>query len=211
MKWMPLGLLCGVLSTACGGAAPMSLRAEPRSFTPEDYEDVYNRWTRESDEYSFARLQTVIHVSATFESWEFRWAYVVRYAYDYSLSTTERTRVLRATLADAQERHRFFVTLGSNRYRDGDLTDERSAWRVLLVDEAGRQLQPIEVALVRRPGAAERAYFPTVSRQRWTYRIAFPTQRPNGDPTIGPRAKQVVLRLTGPQGRVDLRWALAGL
>jgi hypothetical protein len=95
-----------------------------------------------------------------------------------------------------------------NRYRDSDITDERSAWRVLLVDEGGRQTQPIEVTRIRRPGAAERVYFPSVSPHRHTYRIAFPTLHPDGTQVIAPDATHILLRFTGAEGAVDLRWDL---
>jgi hypothetical protein len=167
-----------------------------------------SRWTRSSDDFAFERLEDVLHVTATFESWEFRWAYVVRYAADYSLSTEERTRLLRSSLGDAQERHRFFVTMVGNRYRESDLTDERSAWRVLLVDAGGRQSRPVEVTRVRRPGAAERVYFPSVTVHRQVFRIAFPTQHEDGSPMIAPDASDVLLRFTGAEGTVDLHWQL---
>lgn len=196
-----------VLLAACG-SRPLPIQPAARSFTADDYSQIYDDWTRASDEFAFDRLQDVLHVTATFESWEFRWAYVVRYAADYSLRTDERTRLLRSTLADAQERHRFFVTMVGNRYRESDLTDERSAWRVLLVDDDGRQVRPIEVSKLRRPGAAERVYFPSISRHRQAFRIAFPTQHPDGTPVIGPDDDEVTLRFTGAQGTVDLRWEL---
>lgn len=200
-------LLAVALLAACGGRA-LPIRPSSRSFTADDYTSIYGDWTRTSDEFAFDRLEDILHVTATFESWEFRWAYVVRYAADYSLTTEERTRLLRSTLSDAQERHRFFVTMVGNRYRESDLTDERSAWRVLLVDEDGRQSRPIEVTRVRRPGAAERVYFPSVNPQRHVFRIAFPTQHRDGTPVIEGDARAVILRFTGAEGTVDLRWEL---
>ena len=196
-----------LLLSGCGSRA-LSMRPSSRAFTPDDYSSIYGDWTRTSDEFAFDRLEDILHVTATFEAWEFRWAYVVRYAADYSLRTEERTRLLRSSLTDAQERHRFFVTMVGNRYVESDLTDQRSAWRVLLVDTDGRQTQPVEVSRVRRPGAAERVYFPAISVQRHTFRLAFPTQHEDGTPVIAPDARELVLRFTGAEGTVDLRWEL---
>jgi len=193
------------LAVGCG-SRPLQIRPTARSFTPDDYHRIYSDWTRSVDDFSFGRLADILHATATFESWEFRWAYVVRYASDYGLRTEGRTRLLRSTLADAQQRHRFFVTLIGGQYRESDLTDERSAWRVLLVDEDGRQTRPIEITRVRRAGAAERVYFPSVSRHRQIFRIAFPTQHPDGTPVLAPDAEYLILRFTGAQGKVDLRW-----
>jgi hypothetical protein len=188
------------------GTSTVSLRPEPRSFTPKDYQEVYERWTRADDDFAFGRLSDVLHVTATFESWEFRWAYVVRYADDYALATEERAAILRATLADSEEHHRFFVTLIGNDYRDSDLTSDRAVWRVILVDEEGRQTVPVEVEKVERPDSSVEQYFPSISAFRHAYRIAFPAQRPDGAWTIGRGASHVVLRFTGAEGTVDLRW-----
>lgn len=196
-----------VLLVGCG-SRQLPIQPASRSFTADDYEGIYGDWTRSSDEFAFDRLQDILHVTATFESWEFRWAYVVRYAADYSLQTAERTRLLRSSLADAQERHRFFVTMVGNRYIESDLTNERGAWRVLLVDEGGRQVRPVEVSRMRSPGAAEQVYFPSVSNQRQTFRIAFPTQHSDGSSVIPRGARRVTLRFTGAQGAVDLHWDL---
>lgn len=107
-------LLLGVVSC---GAPVLSLTPDSRSFTADDYDGLYGNWTRGTDQFDFGRLETILHVTATFESWEFRWAYVVRYAADYSLPVEARTELLRSTLADARERHRFFVTLAGPRFR----------------------------------------------------------------------------------------------
>jgi len=203
-----LPFLFAVLFVSACGARQLPMSPSARSYTADDYESIYGDWTRDSDEFAFDRLEDVLHVTATFESWEFRWAYVVRYAADYLLATEDRTRLLRSTLADAQERHRFFVTMVGNRYEESDLTGEGSAWRVLLIDANGRQSTPVEVTRLRRPGAAERVYFPTVSPQRHTFRIAFPTQHEDGTPVIRPDAEEIHLRFTGAEGTVDLRWEL---
>jgi hypothetical protein len=190
---------------ACS-APPLSLRPEPRSFTGGDYERVYEAWTREAHDFAFRRLSNVLHVTATFQSYEFRWAYVVRYAEDHGLQTDYRTDMLRASLDDARDNHRFFVTLAGQDFRESDLTHHRSAWRVLLVDEHGEQTIPVEIEKVRRPGAAERAYFPSVSPQRHAFRVAFPARRPDGSETIPHDTRSVILRFTGAAGTVDLAW-----
>lgn len=197
-------LLAAATATGCG-AAQLSLRPQPRSFTWRDYEDVYDAWTKDADEFEFGRLTDVLNATATFQSWEFRWAYIVRYAHDYSLSTEARTEMLRASLEDAEQQHRFFVTLSGSDYRESDLTKEDSAWRVLLIDERGEQTVPIEVEKVDAT-PAEKVYFPSISPFRHAFRIVFPAFRPDGSPTIPPDARYVLLRFTGARGSVDLRW-----
>lgn len=201
-------VLVGLTVGACG-SRPLTLRPEPRSFTHNDYRRIYEAWTREVEDFAWGRLEDVLHATATFESWEFRWAYVIRYAHDYGLSTQERAEMLRATLEDAQRHHRFFVTMVGYKFEESDLTGKRSAWRVLLVDENGRTAVPVEVEEVRKIGAVERILFPSVSPQRHAFRISFPTRHPDGTPTIPPDAEHALLRFTGVLGQVDLRWEFA--
>lgn len=208
--YLAAALLClglGAFMSSCG-ASPVSMRQATRDFTPGDYEGVYGQWTRSADEFDFGRLGEVLHVTATFESWEFRWAYVVRYGSDHSFTTLERTHLLEETLVDARTRHRFFVTLGHPIYRDADLTGITSDIRVLLVEPSGRQVEPIEVVRIPRPSADQRRYFPSIHRQRHTFRIAFPALGEDGAPTIPENASFVVLRFAAAAGTINLRWDL---
>ena len=190
------------------GAGQVPIHQGTRSFTASDYGGIYDRWTRGGDEFDFGRLAEVLHVTATFESWEFRWAYVVRYAQDHSLTTEERTRTLEQSLGDARERHRFFVTVGVPIFREGDITGSFSDIRVVLVDPDGRQTTPAEILPIHRPSTDQRIYFPSITRQRHTFRIAFPAVADDGTPTIPTDAAWIVLRFAGALGTVDLRWDL---
>lgn len=201
-----LGLLAVVVS-GCG-VETVSLARGPRPYTESDYEHVYDRWTRSEDEFSWATMADVLRVSATFEAWEFRWAYVVRYCHDFSIDVTERDAMLRATLADSEQTHRFFVSLQGERFRESDLTGRMAAWRVLMVDAAGRQTQPTELQRVQRPSPAQQVYFRHITPHRAVFKIAFPVVRDDGSPTIPPGTTEVRLRFAGARGRVDLVWQL---
>ncbi|HEX5656004.1 MAG TPA: hypothetical protein VFX59_02370 [Polyangiales bacterium] len=202
--WFCFAIALALLA-ACG-APLLSLEPGARAFTPEDYEDVYSRWTRSARPYDFGRLATILNLTATFEAREFRWAYVVRYGADFGLSTEARNALLAESLQDAGQHHRFFVTLGGARPRELDLTDDRGAWRVLLLDDRGRQTRPIEIQHVRQPTPAERRYFPSVSTQRQAFRLVFPVMHQDGYPTLPREAAFATLRFTGSEGQVDLKW-----
>lgn len=198
-----VGLL--LLLVACAEAS-VSLRPAPRSYTPRDYERVYERWTRGAKKYDFGQLKNVLNVTATFESLDFRWAYVVRYGDDFGMPPDARTALLSASLSDAEQHHRFFVTMGDGRPRDVDLTNERGGWRVLLLDDRGRQTRPVEVQRLRKATAAERLYFPTITSFRQAFRLVFPVRHEDGHPTLPGESLFAVLRFTGPAGQVDLKW-----
>lgn len=204
-------LSVAVCLSACTSVAHVSMHSQPRAFTADDYEDVYEAWTRNADGFDFGAFQDVLNVSATFEAWEFRWAYVTRYAQDYTLTEDARTEMLRASLADAEANHRFFVTMAGRNFRESDLTRDQSAWRVVLIDEHGQQEVPVEIERVARPGARERAYFPSISSFRQTFRITFPAAHADGTPVIPTNAHHVILRFTGAEGTIDLRWDFDGV
>ena len=186
----------------------LSMRPGPRVFTPDSYPLVWEAWTRDKESFSWKDLAHELHVTATFESWEFRWAYVVRYARDYSLLPTARDEMLQASLARSRQEHRFFVTLVGFDFRESNLVSKQSAWRVLLVDPQGNQSVPVMMERVRRPSAVDRVYFPQVDPLRETFRVTFPAVAADGRQTIPEGAPFVVLRFTGARGRVDLRWDL---
>ncbi len=196
-----------VMLGACG-SRPINLQTGPRALTPEDYESIYAAWTRDEQDFEWVGLNDVLHVTATFESWEFRWAYVVRYAADHALEGERRNALLRASLEDSQEHHRFFVTLSGQLFDEQNLASEHSAWRVVLVDDQGRQTEPLAIERVRRPSAAERVYFPSISQHRQAFRLVFPAQRPDGTASLPADTHVVRLRFAGARGQLDVRWEM---
>src|SRR5688572_31206927 len=80
-----LAATCLVGVAACS-APQVSLAEEPREYVATDYEVVLARWTRTEHLIALSELDDLLTVTATFESWDFRWAYVVRYAQDYRLT-----------------------------------------------------------------------------------------------------------------------------
>lgn len=205
--WLAWLVAVGISVSGCK-QHPLSMTPGARTFTPESYPQVWEAWTREKESFSWKDLEHEIHVSATFESWEFRWAYVIRYAHDYSLEARARDEMLQASLASSRQEHRFFVTLSGMDFRESDLSGKSSAWRVLLVDPQGNQTVPVLLEHVRRPTAVDRVYFPQVSHLRQTFRLTFPAVDADGRKTIPDGAQYVVLRFTGARGRADLRWDL---
>jgi hypothetical protein len=193
--------------TACR-EPKMSLGAGPRAYTPEDYPDVLKRWTRTQQLFVFSKLDEVLTTTATYESWDFRWAYIVRYADDYRLTVEQRRVLLDKTLAETQETHRFYVAMyGAAPRRSLDLTKPESAWVVRLVDDRGSETAPAKVDAIRKPGPLEETYFPYTTGFRYVFRISFPTMV-DGKPTISESAQWLGLRFAGPQGNEELRWLL---
>jgi hypothetical protein len=153
-------------------------------------------------------LDDLLTVTATFESWDFRWAYVVRYAQDYRLTVEQRRALLETTLRESLKEHQFYVALYGSKWRWMDLTQPNSAWIVRLIDEKGDETAPATIERVQKPGALERTYFPYTTIWRQVFRIRFPRLAPDGRPTIAPDAKWIGLRFAGAEGNEELRWDL---
>ncbi|MBI5517387.1 MAG: hypothetical protein HY909_26695 [Deltaproteobacteria bacterium] len=206
-------VLAALLPGAC--AAPtVSLREGARTYTAERYETVLERWTRVGHAYTFQGLEDQIAVTATFESWDFRWAYVVRYASDFRLSPSARTQLLDTSLREARRENVFYVALYTQSRRWGELTRPTSAWRVLLVDDHENAIAPIAVDPLARPGALERTYFPYTTVWRQVYRVRFPRRVSvpgRGEVEfLGDQVRFFLLRFAGPLGHTDLRWSVEG-
>lgn len=189
------------------GPKPVSLREGPREYVGADYDSILKRWTRAERLYSFQGVDDVLSVNVTFEAWDFRWAYVIRYAEDYRLTIEQRRDLLVNALNDSRKYHQFYVALYGARFRESDLTAEKPAWVVRLADDKGHVTAPEQILPIKKPGVLERTYFPYTSPFRQVFRIRFPASS-GGAPTIGADAGIAALRFSGPLGNLELDWAL---
>ena len=203
---VPLALAHAVTQPACS-TTKVSLTTGPREYVPTDYAHVLELWTRTEQLITLSELDDLLTVTATYESWDFRWAYVVRYAQDYRLTVQQRREVLERTLAESQTSYHFYVALYGTKWRWDDLTRPNSSWIVRLIDDLGNETAPAKLELVK-PGPLEFRYFPYTSPHRHCFRIEFPRVSADGKPTIAPTAKWFGLRFAGAQGNNELIWKI---
>jgi hypothetical protein len=194
-------------ASACG---PKAVRLDRglREYVATDYPRVLDRWTRTRSLFVASELDDMLTVTATFESWDFRWAYVVRYAEDYRLTVDQRRALLERSLSETDQGHQFDVALYAQRHQWSDLKAENAAWIIRLIDELGNETAPTEIVAIRKPGAIERTYFPYTSPWRRAYRVRFPVARADGRPTIARTATWFGLRFAGAQGNQELIWTV---
>ncbi|MBN2193665.1 MAG: hypothetical protein JW751_12680 [Polyangiaceae bacterium] len=202
-----LVLLCAIVDAGCM-APTVSLREGLREYVADDYESVLKTWTREKRLVSVREFDNVLTATATYESWDFRWAYVIRYAEDYRLTVDQRRELLEASLAETREFHQFYVALYAKRPRWADLNADDPAWIVRLIDDLGNETAPSLIEAVAKPGAPELTYFPYTTPWRKAFRIRFRNMRPDGRPTISPLARWFGLRFAGAQGHDELSWVV---
>lgn len=202
-----LAVLSAALLPGC--RTPSVVLAEgPREYVPSDYETVLNSWTRSEQLTTVNAMDNVLTVTATYESWDFRWAYTIRYAEDYRLTVDQRHALLERSLAETRTAHEFYVALYAERHKWNDLTAKEPAWIVRLMDDEGTETAPSEIQTIKKPGAIELTYFPYSTPWRSAFRISFPKVRVDGRPTISPGARWFGLRFAGAQGNQELVWEI---
>jgi hypothetical protein len=206
--WTFAWLALAALAPSACAEPKVSLATGPREFVPSDYPQVLKRWTRDRSLIQLSEIDDKLTVSATFESWEFRWAYVVRYAADYRLTVEQRRELLERTLHETEDGHEFYVALYGTHWRWTDLSRPQSAWIVRLIDDQGSETAPSKIQGIIKPGPLEYRYFPYTSVWRHAFRIRFPRQMGDGRPTISPNARWFGLRFAGAEGNEELRWDL---
>lgn len=203
-------LAAGVLLSLTGCApAPVSLSTTPLAYSPEDYGARLKVWTREARLNSIEEMDNVLTATATYESVDFRSAYVARYSRDYQLKSDAQKQLLRRSLAEAREFHEFYVAFFAQQKAWAQLDDESPVWTTHLTDSTGQRTSPINLEKIKKPGALELAYFPYTNSWRTVYKISFPTKTPAGVPTIAPNAESFSLEFSGVKGTMSLDWAIA--
>lgn len=196
----------GVIGTSGCGEPRVRMAEGPREYAPTDYEIVLDRWTRKKDLVVTSQLDNVLTATATYESWDFRWAYVVRYADDYRLTVEQRKKLLERTLEETRQQHQFFVAITGGERKYNDLTKPDGGWIVRLTDSNGNETAPEAIEAVKKPNALERTYFPYNTVFRRAFRIRFPRVNAQGKPTISPTAEWFGLRFAGARGNSELVW-----
>jgi hypothetical protein len=200
-----LALFAAIAFGAC--AEPkVSLATGPREYVPSDYPQVLKKWTRNENLIVLSELADELNVTATYESWDFRWAYVVRYAADYRLTIDQRRELLEHTLHETTNDHEFYVALYGTNWRWIDLSRPTSGWIVRLIDDQGSETAPSKIESIAKPGPLEYRYFPFTTVWRRVFRIRFPRQTGDGRPTIAYGAQWFGLRFAGAEGNEELRW-----
>jgi hypothetical protein len=204
-----IALATMALPAATGCAATQVALAEgPREYVATDYEEILQRWTRTENLFSVSELESFLTATATFESWDFRWAYVVRYADDYRLTVDQRKKLLEGTLEETRQHHQFFVAITGGERKFNDLTKADGGWIVRLTDSSGNETAPEEIVAIKKPNALEKTYFPYNTVFRRSFRIRFPRVNAQGKPTIAPSSEWFGLRFAGARGNSELTWQL---
>lgn len=190
-----------VMLVACASAPPRVSLTEEWPAQAGDYEDVTERWTRKTELQT--SYQQVLELAATLKSPEWRAAYAARDAEHRGLegdARAERMAQARAEMAGPYEIE-LMVTTWDRRENDLD-RGKKSVWRVVLVDEQGNEIEPLEIVKDKRPAFTVRADYPAFGDFATAYIARFPRDKQ----ILGPGVRKVELRMSSSRGGVNVMW-----
>ncbi len=168
------------------------------------YQALLGRYTGRAEIYS--GFDTQLFAGATYQSWAFREARVMRQAAFRSMTDEEIAAHLAKEREVHQKHHEFILGTWVVEPRFDDFDKKDSVWRTALVVEGGEVL-PIDIERVSRVTQDVRAIYPYMGTFWVQYRVKFPTTRADGTPVIPPGTKSVKLTLASPLGKAEMTTA----
>ncbi len=189
------------LCSACAVTYPTVRLTEDWPATIRDYDDVVQDWTRKAQLH--ANYQEVCELVATFKSAEWRAAHALHDAEIRGLTGSAREQRLAQSRAEVAGPYELEVMVTTWDRRENDLDrGKKSVWRIVLIDESGQEVEPLEIVKDRRPSFVVRAEFPSLGEFATPYVARFPRTAQ----ILGPAAKQVRLRMSSTRGGLEVHW-----
>ena len=195
-----------LLPAACAapGPRPVDFSEAPRNFGTGDYERVRNAWTRHTKVVK--DVGTVIEVWAILKSWEFRQAYVERYARVYNTSETEKKSLYAAQLETSRHTYEFHVVAQMTDWKWNDLERPASPWRLTLADASGAEVMARTIEVLKLPELYESQLFPDHTAFSRTYLVRFDRAEAETAGLTGARSGQLLLRALSPLASAEMVW-----
>jgi hypothetical protein len=193
--------LVALSCAACTVTYPTVRLTEDWPAAIRGYDTVVHDWTRKAQ--LRGSYQEVCELVATFKSSEWRAAFASRDADMRSLVGPVRDQRMAQARAEIAGPYELEVMLTTWDRRENDLDrGKKSVWRIVLIDEQGQEIEPLEITRDRRPAFVVRAEFPSLGEFATPYIARFPRTTP----IFGPGAKQIRLRMSSTRGGIEVDW-----
>lgn len=191
-----------VVLVACGAAPPPIRLTEdwPQS-CGGDYEAITDAYTRRGT--MRGQYQEVLQLAATLKAPEWRAAHAARDAEHRNLTADGKAQLCAQAQAEQAGPYEIELMVTTWDRRENDLDrGKKSVWHVVLVDEQGKEIEPLEILKDKRPPFTVRAEFPALG----DFAIAYIVRFPRDEALLGPNAHALKLRMTSERGGVELEW-----
>jgi hypothetical protein len=203
-------LLCAA-AVGCASFHPrqVDFTDAAKNYGVKDYPAVYDTWTRHAK--LVQETGTVMEIWATFMSWDFRQAYLAKYAKVYDLPGDEYKDIAKSQKEEADDGYEIHLVAQSTSDRWNDLERKNSAWSIALLDGTGAVLSPSSIKVEKLPEIYESSFFPNRTPFSRTYKLRFVNPKEGGKVFVGPRSRRMILRIDSPVGKVEVVWEARGL
>ena len=189
------------LLVSCATASPTVRLTDDWPTAIRAYPEVVAEWTRKAQ--LSGDYQEVCELVATLKSSEWRASHAVHDAEIRGLTGDARAKHVEQSRADVAGPYELEVMVTTWDRRENDLDrGKKSVWRVVLIDEQGQEIEPVEIVKDRRPTFVVRAEFPALGEFAVPYIARFARTAA----ILGPAAKQVRLRMSSTRGGLEVRW-----
>ncbi|HEU0032976.1 MAG TPA: hypothetical protein VFQ53_20230 [Kofleriaceae bacterium] len=166
---------------------------------PTHYQKTTQEWTRKTN--LRGAYQEVLQLAAVFKSPEWRAAYAEKDADARGLTGAARQQRIAQAQAEAAGPIEIELLVTTWDRRENDLDHgKRSVWRVRMIDDAGTEIEPLEIVKDKRPAFVLRAEFPDYGDFATAYVARFPR------PTQA--ASDLRIRLSSERGGVQVEWPI---
>jgi len=195
-------LLAALVLAACTPTPPRVSLTEAWPARPRtDYDTVTDAWTRTA--VMRGQYQEVLDLAVTFKSPEWRAAHALRDADHRGLTGEARDQRLAQAQAEMAGPYEVELMVTTWDRRENDLDrGKRSVWHVVLVDDSGKEIEPLEIVKDKRPTFTVRSEFPALGDFAQPYIARFPRTTP----VLGPQVHTLKLRISGERGGVEVAW-----
>jgi hypothetical protein len=201
-------VFCAALLLFSGNCTRVSRFVESADpYYTQTYKSVCDRWSQEARIHHGFELSLI--VSATFESADFRRAYADEYAQAYQLTPAEKDQFMEDQMKAGRLGHEFLMAtfVPETKWDDFDRAD--SMWKLLLVNDEGERVAPVEVRNLKRQKAVMSHFFPYITPWTSVYLVRFPSKTTESNrPVIGDNTKDIRLVVTSVLGTAELVWKL---
>lgn len=191
-------------SCAAPGPRPVDFSEANRHFGAGDYDRVRKAWSRHAKVVK--DVGTVIELWAVLKSWEFRQAFIERYARVYSSSDEAKRALYTAQLEASHREYEFHIAAQMTDWKWNDLEKPNSPWRLSMIDGAGVEVAPRTIEVLRLPDLYESQLFPERTEFSRTYLVHFDRAEAHAAGFSGGQSGQIALRAMSPLARAEVVW-----
>jgi hypothetical protein len=195
---------------ALGACAPprVDFSETLRVYHASDYTSVRDRWTRQGTLYK--GVSSLVFLTATYKSWEWRQAYLATMRDNAALTPTEYQELVAKERAAYNTGHEFFISVAMPIHRwAANLAAKDSQWHITLVNSRGEEVHPEKIERFRRVTPNITEFFSYHTTFGEAYVLRFPRTLPDGRPVLDAQPPMAMLRLAGPPGKAELVWQAA--